>query len=110
MNHIQVSTKFILCITLLVLAGCASHRKKANCSEIRYRLDHVQYSEDQHDWIEGEWKECMSEYDSLAKVDSVQYQGIYHQFADSLHILPDSTAHKATPRDSTSKSITEGTP
>lgn len=75
---------WLLLLTTFFLAfSCASHRKKANCSEIRYRLDHVQYTEDQREWIEEEWKLCESEYDSLKKVDSKNYQGIYNQFQDS---------------------------
>lgn len=109
MNYIQVSIKICFALSLLVLASCASHRKKANCTEIRYRLDHVQYTEDQRDWIEEEWKQCMFEYDSLAKLDSAQYQGIYHQFADSLHMLPD-TAHKVAPHDSSLTSPSAGQP
>lgn len=66
---------------LVLLTGCASHRKQANCEEIRYRLDHVQYEEDQRDWIEEEWKTCTLEADSLAQADRKQYQGIYQQFA-----------------------------
>lgn len=73
----------VLSAMLLLLFSCASHRKKANCSEIRYRLDHMEYNEDQREWIEEEWKLCESEYDSLSKVDQNRYQGIYSQFLDS---------------------------
>jgi hypothetical protein len=80
---------------VLLLVGCASHRKAANCSEIRYRLDHMEYNEDQREWIEEEWRQCKVEYDSLARIDSVKYKGIYGQFADStgrlLILPPDST-------------------
>jgi len=77
-----------------VCLSCASHRKQANCSEIRYRLDHLQYSPEQREWIEGEWTECKYEQDSLAKIDAVKFRGIYEQFVDSSSV--DSTTKDST--------------
>ena len=94
MKYTQTIIHGVWVLSLLILASCASNRKKANCTEIRYRLDHTQYTDDQRDWIEDEWKECMTEYDSLAKLDSVQFRGIYDQFKDSIQINGDTTKHK----------------
>lgn len=84
--------RLLLFTTCLLAFSCASHRKQANCSEIRYRLDHVQYTEDQREWIEEEWRLCESEYDSLKKVDRKKYQGIYDQFQDSSIASPPDTS------------------
>jgi|GEM_PF-3130354 len=84
-----MNNKLTLVVTILglilLLSACASQRKKANCSEIRYRLDHVSYDDDQRQWIEDEWSYCIAEYDSIRKVDSVKYRSIYSQF-DSVQI------------------------
>jgi hypothetical protein len=88
---------------ILLIVGCASQRKKVNCNEIRYRLDHVSYDDDQRQWIEEEWSYCMVEYDSLRKIDSVKYRGIYSQF-DSIQIRNVSSSDIAR------SSSSEGTP
>lgn len=72
-----------LLMVILLLSGCVSHRKQAVCSEIRYRLDHMEYNEDQREWIEEEWKTCKQEYDSLARLDSARHGDIYQQFNQS---------------------------
>ncbi|HSQ40897.1 MAG TPA: hypothetical protein VLM37_01305 [Fibrobacteraceae bacterium] len=82
-TELSLGVAFLL---TLLLVACASQRKAANCSEIQYRLDHMQYTEDQREWIEGEWHQCQTEYDSLARIDSVRYGGIYQQFFDSAAI------------------------
>lgn len=82
----------LIILVVSLLLSCASTRKKANCSEIRYRLDHMQYTEDQKEWIEGEWQACMLEYDSLARLDSARYGGIYAQFRDSTEQTKDSAS------------------
>lgn len=78
----MIRVTFFVFLAMLALS-CASHRKKANCGEIRYRLDHMQYNEDQREWIEEEWRQCEAEYDSLNKTDRAKYQGIYSAFQDS---------------------------
>ncbi len=72
---------FIWIMGVLLILGCPSHRKNANCAEIRYRLDHMEYTPDQKEWIEEEWEQCKIEADSLAAIDKVKYSGIYQQFS-----------------------------
>lgn len=82
----------VVLMGVLLITGCPSHRKKANCSEIRYRLDHIEYTEDQKEWIVQEWELCEREADSLGKVDAVKYRGIYEQFSEQDSTVKDSTA------------------
>lgn len=86
---------WILIVSIgMVVIGCPSHRKNANCAEIRYRLDHMDYTPDQKEWIEQEWEQCKVEADSLAALDQVKYGSIYQQF---------SAQDSASNADSTSK-------
>ena len=86
-------------LLVLALASCASHRKLANCEEIRYRLDHskdLEYNDDQRAWIEEEWKACMVEYDTLKEHDRINHSGIYAQFSDSTGVKLSSSSQASS--------------
>lgn len=69
--------KLLLLSCILALGACASHRQGAVCSEIRYRLDNLDYNDDQREWIEAEWETCVAERDSLAEIDARQYETVW---------------------------------
>lgn len=73
--------KAVLVVGMLTLfISCASQRKQATCHEIKYRLDHLDYNDNQREWIQAEYEECQKEQADLAHQDSVQYRSIYEQF------------------------------
>lgn len=67
-------------ITLL-LSACAAKRQQAVCEEIRFRLNTLDYSSDQREFIQEELDSCQSRHDSLETVQNKKYQGIYERFA-----------------------------
>jgi len=80
----------------LSLVSCASQRQNAVCSEIRMRLNSMQYSAEQRVFIQEELDSCESTRQTLENKESQQYQGIYSQFAaDSSQRTSDSTASNA---------------
>ncbi len=77
----------------LMLVSCASQRQNAVCSEIRMRLNSMQYSAEQRVFIQEELDSCESTQQALETKESQQYQGIYSQFAnDSSQRATDSAA------------------
>ena len=65
---------------VLCLVSCASLRQNAVCSEIRYRLDNMDYNDDQKEWIEEEWRACIAERDSLAIIDGEKYETLLEEY------------------------------
>lgn len=71
---------------IILLAGCASQRKKPVCAEIEYRLNHTAMSPDQRAWTAEELRQCQAEQEEYAKSDSLTNKfkkSIYEMYADS---------------------------
>lgn len=71
---------------IILLAGCASQRKKPVCAEIEYRLNHTAMSPDQREWTARELSECRAEQAEYEKSDTLTNKvkkSIYEMYEDS---------------------------
>ena len=72
---------FFSSLCLLGLYACAAQRKDAVCTEIRMRLNSMDYSASQRVFIQEELDSCESARRSLDAEQQNQYKSIYQQFA-----------------------------
>ena len=83
---------FFSSLCLSALYGCAAQRKDAVCTEIRMRLNSMDYSASQRVFIQEELDSCESARSALEAQQQNQYQSIYQQFAaDSASSAPGKT-------------------
>ena len=85
----------LLIFSSLCLSGlyaCAAQRKDAVCTEIRMRLNSMDYSASQRVFIQEELDSCESARRALDAEQQNQYKSIYQQFAaDSASSGPSQT-------------------
>ncbi|MDR1759962.1 MAG: hypothetical protein LBR60_05480 [Fibrobacter sp.] len=91
---------------MFFLSGCASQRQKAVCSEIEIRLNTMDYSAEQRDFLEQELRSCKEQQQEYAKTDTLTNKvkkSIYELYQESVKDSAATGTNPETPPESETK-------